>query len=185
MGKLTLVTGGVRSGKSKFAESLFSQEKDKIYLATAIAFDNDMRDRISHHKASRSKDWITIEHPKNFKNLNLLSDFTHSKNILLECLTLFINNCLFDKDIDWDKIDSNSKKEIEEEIFRDLKDLLELTKNKNLVIVTNEVGLGIVPDNSLAIFYRDLSGRLNQYLAQQADQVYMTVSGIPLKIKGE
>ncbi|MBS4535497.1 bifunctional adenosylcobinamide kinase/adenosylcobinamide-phosphate guanylyltransferase [Clostridium sp. D2Q-14] len=184
MKSLVLVTGGARSGKSTFAESLVKETGSNIgYIATSIAFDEGMKDRIIKHRNSRPAEWITIERYKDFKEIQQNEEFTKLDTVILDCMTLMVSNLLLEQDIDYDTCDMQTIDEIEKSIFKEVKELLETLEGKNVVIVTNEVGMGIVPSYKLGSVFRDVAGRVNQYLASQAKKVYMTVSGIPISIK--
>lgn len=173
MSELILITGGARSGKSSYALKLAGSQKGKvIYIATAAALDSEMEKRIKFHKRARRKDWLTIEEPLDIlKAVKKIS----RKNvvIILDCLTLLISNLMLGgfKDV---------------AIYKKIKSIATaLKKNAELsIVVTNEVGGGIVPDNKLARKFRDLQGNANQIVAEAADCVYFLVSGIPMKIKG-
>ncbi|HBO84702.1 MAG TPA: bifunctional adenosylcobinamide kinase/adenosylcobinamide-phosphate guanylyltransferase [Deltaproteobacteria bacterium] len=166
--RLIFVTGGCRSGKSKYALKLAeSMNGRKLYLATGEPFDEEMAERIKKHKKERGNNWTTIEEP-----INVIDAVKKNKRcdvILLDCLTLWISNLLMK--------DSRLKKIIV--------NLISTCKHSkaNIIIVSNEVGLGIVPDNELARKFRDIIGLANQRIAAASDDVYFVVSGIPLKIK--
>lgn len=170
--KIILVTGGSRSGKSKFAQGLAaSLSKKVVFIATAAALDKEMRARIDEHKKSRPKTWKTIEVPLDVaeavSSLNGKGDL-----ILIDCVTLFVSN-LFSKKM--------SERRIELEGRKVLKALQ--GSKKNAVIVTNELGMGIVPERPLSRKFRDIHGRMNQLFAGAADEVYFMVSGVPMRIK--
>lgn len=170
---ITFVLGGARSGKSRFAlEKASACKGKKIYIATAQAIDDEMKERIEKHKKERSAEWATFEEPLNISAL--ISDIHKRYDIiLLDCLTLWLSNILL------------SGKDVEVEIAR-LIDALRITHHaSHIFTVSNEVGLGIVPDNALSRRFRDLSGYLNQKMAAIADEVYLVTAGIPLKIKQE
>jgi len=181
---ITLVLGGARSGKSRFALELannfiFSKEGvrggdsvsptlKKAYVATAQALDEEMKERIEKHKKERSGEWATFEEPLNISTL--ISDINRSYDVILvDCLTLWLSNLLL------------NNKNVEAEIESFISSLS--TIRCSLFTVSNEVGLGIVPDNALARRFRDLSGYLNQKIASVADEVYLVTAGIPLKIR--
>ena len=181
--RLIYVTGGARSGKSHFAETLITdnfQEEQVIYLATAGVFDAEMQMRVAHHQERRPDHWRTIEAEKDLEPA-CRSILESSSALLLDCVTLLVSNTLLAEDQDdfdpW---------LIEQKVVQDLKNLLNSCKSKGqyVVIVSNEVGLGIVPEYKLGRIFRDIAGRVNQWLAQEADQVYLLVSGLPLKLKG-
>lgn len=187
MGSLVLITGGARSGKSGFAEKTVKKvEKDggnAVYIATAIAFDEGMKDRIKHHRAQRPASWKTIERYKNYDEMVNDPDFKASSVILFDCLTVMITNNMLDYDVDYDHCTMDEVAEVEARVKKEVEALLRVCQDKHLFIVTNEVGMGLVPSYKLGNYFRDISGRMNQYVASLADEVYFTVSGIPMKIK--
>lgn len=186
MGKCFLVTGGARSGKSSFSENLAKDYGNKVlYIATAIAFDSEMQDRINKHKEARDKEWLTIEA---FKNIDQII-YKYGKDyscFLLDCITVMITNQMleyFHYDMEYAKIEDYNK--AEEHIRDQVVNMLEAiaASPADAILVSNEVGSGIVPENPVARAFRDISGRINQIIAHKADAVYLTVSGIPVKIK--
>ncbi|HHU70120.1 MAG TPA: bifunctional adenosylcobinamide kinase/adenosylcobinamide-phosphate guanylyltransferase [Thermoanaerobacterales bacterium] len=181
-GRLYFITGGARSGKSRFAEELASlQEERVLYIATCEACDEEMAKRIELHKKRRSPLWKTIEEPLNVDKV--LSQYGNEfKVILIDCLTLFVTNHLF---VGQNEQELNFNSEKENEVLNKVRKLADISLdiNANVIIVSNEVGMGLVPDNSLGRFYRDLLGRANQVIANKAHEVYFMVSGLPLKIK--
>lgn len=187
MGKLIYVTGGARSGKSSFAEKkVISLEKEKIYLATSIPFDDEMRDRIKKHQLQRENlNWKTVEGYK--KIANLLENYKEKDVVvLLDCLTnLVSNNMILEKEIDWDQISPEEVNEIEKKIEKEVKETIEFIKKNRLdmVIVSNEIGMGLVPPYALGRYFRDICGRMNQLVAKESDEAYLIVSGLEVKIK--
>ena len=180
-GKLIFITGGARSGKSRFAEEIANKaDKEVIYIATAQAGDEEMKARIQKHKDRRSVKWKTFEEPINVKIL--VDRFgMKEKIILIDCLTLHTSNLLLRK-----------KEKIGDELWQEdvLSEIEKLAKSAfqvpaQVIIVSNEVGMGLVPDNPLGRYYRDILGRANHIIASQADEVFLMVSGIPLNIKGQ
>jgi adenosylcobinamide kinase/adenosylcobinamide-phosphate guanylyltransferase len=167
--RLTLVLGGARSGKSRHAESLITaQAPPWLYVATAQAGDEEMAERIAAHRARRDAGWRTIEAPHDLAGA--LDAVPANVRLLVDCITLWLSNrMLADADLD-------------HEIER-LEDALARRAGPT-VLVSNEVGYGIVPDNALARRFRDLQGRLNQRLAARADRVVLVVAGVPLVVKG-
>jgi adenosylcobinamide kinase/adenosylcobinamide-phosphate guanylyltransferase len=166
--RLTLVLGGARSGKSRYAESLITTVPPPwIYAATAQALDAEMAARIGAHRARRGAGWITVEAPR-----DLAATLTaHAKApILVDCLTLWLSNLMM------------ADAEIDAEIDRLEQALAKAAAP--VVLVANEVGSGIVPDNALARRFRDLQGGLNQRIAARADHVVLLVAGLPLILKG-
>jgi len=170
--KIIFITGGARSGKSDFALELARRFAGrKAYLATARALDEEMAERIQRHKKNRPQDWQTLEEP--LRVAEVLKERTdHFGVILLDCLTLWISNTMMAK---W-----SARK-----ILREADRLLEASQGMKgtVIIVSNEVGLGIVPDNPSARIFRDLTGSIHQKVARQADEVYFMVNGHPLQLK--
>ena len=185
MSKLILVTGGARSGKSNFAEGLCRDRKNATaYIATSTPFDEEMKDRVRKHKESRPTNWKTYEI---FKDIySIISDLGENhQTVILDCVTLLVNNLMFEHEIDFDNCTPEETNEIEKYIKQQVEKLIEEIKKTDLyfVIVTNELGMSLVPDNKLCRVYSDIVGRINQYIAKCADEVYFVVSGIPMKIK--
>lgn len=163
---VVLVLGGARSGKSRFAESLAHQPAH--YVATAQAFDDEMRERIAAHKAQRGTGWIT--HEESFDLVGVLAALEGSNFVLVDCLTLWLSNLLL------------AKRDCEAEIRKLVLHLK--TASARIVIVSNEVGLGIVPDNALSRRFRDAHGIANQRIAEVALNVVFMVAGLPFTVKG-
>lgn len=167
-GSLTLILGGARSGKSRHAERLVEPLAPPwTYVATAQAFDDEMRERIAHHRSRRDGGWETVEAPLDL--VSALEGLPRGRPLLLDCLTLWLTNVM----LAGSDVDAASKR---------LADLLGRPRGPWFV-VSNEVGLGIVPDNPLARRFRDAAGRLNQMVAEKADTVVLMVAGIPMKVK--
>lgn len=172
MGKITFILGGARSGKSAYAKELANRQKKKVaFIATCEARDKEMRERIRLHKKNRPLNWKTFEEPLFVSKI--LKEITNIYEIILiDCLTLLISNLL---------LKGSKEGCIEREVN---KILSTLKKNKNKsIIVSNEVGLGIVPDSRLGREFRDIAGRINQQVAEKSDEVFFVVSGIPWRIK--
>jgi len=170
--KLILITGGARSGKSSFALREASNiPGTKAYIATAEACDEEMRQRIENHKKQRTKDWDTFEEP--IKVADVIQEIEAAYNlVIIDCLTLWLSNIM------------QSNTDVMEEMEKLVHTLCAASSVSRVYIVSNEVGMGIVPDNELARRFRDMTGLLNQRVAEFADEVYLLVSGIPLKVKG-
>ena len=182
---IILCSGGARSGKSEFAEQLaLSLKGRKAYVATEQAFDDEMQDRIKKHKLRRGKEWITFEIPlhlhENWEQIKNVSDV-----ILIDCLTMFTSNHVFAHgDINTQE-DANR---IESIILKELRLLLQEinnSNNKTVIFVTNEIGLGIVPENKLARYFRDITGRVNREVASAANKMYLTISGVTIELKSQ
>ncbi|NLP47157.1 MAG: bifunctional adenosylcobinamide kinase/adenosylcobinamide-phosphate guanylyltransferase [Epulopiscium sp.] len=188
MGKSILITGGARSGKSRFAESLATQEgRSVLYVATSIPFDEEMKKRILKHQQSRPTDWKTYEGYRHIGNY-LKNMETSYDVILIDCITIMITNLLFDfidPFFDMDKLTMEQIQKVEEKIQKEIQLLLEEIEkiSSTVIMVTNELGSGIVPESKLGRVFRDIAGRVNQQIAQKVDKVYLTVCGIPMQIK--
>jgi len=185
--RLILVLGGARSGKSTFAERLAATSEKRIaFIATATASDEDMRNRIMRHKASRPVTWITIEEP-----LDLVAAITQASDeadvILLDCITLWLSNWMAQHSSTIEGDDVQLQHAYNDGVLADIETLLSairfLAPGKTVIIVTNEVGLGIVPMHPLSRAYRDLLGWMNQRIAQDADRVYLMIAGLGVDIK--
>jgi len=204
MKETILILGGARSGKSRFAEEIvMSKGKKPIYIATAQAFDEEMRQRINQHQRRRADKWQTIEAP--FELVEAIEQVATEKTIILvDCLTLWLSNLMLARAFS-EKADAGSlqKKSIEQTVgaFKSnnqnenhSKSDIETACNAlcalvahppcEMVLVANEVGLGIVPDNALARQFRDAAGLLNQHIAAVAKTVYFVAAGLPLRLKG-
>jgi adenosylcobinamide kinase/adenosylcobinamide-phosphate guanylyltransferase len=163
-----LVLGGARSGKSAYAERLITALPPPwIYCATGVAFDSEMRERIAHHRARRGPGWQTIEEPRGIAPLIQSS----ASPMLVDCLTLWLTNLMLEQ------------RDIETETAK----LIDAARAARapIVFVSNEVGLGIVPDNALARAFRDHAGRLNQAVAATASRVVFMIAGLPMVLKDE
>ncbi len=185
MSKLILVTGGARSGKSTFAEGRAKEFGEKVlYVATSKPIDDEMMQRIAKHRAQRPRHWETLEE---YKNLDIaLADIISDKNaVLLDCVTIMVTNLMMDECSDWDSLKRDEVDEIELIIQHQIERLISVAKMSEVpfILVTNEVGLGVVPHSAIGRDFRDIAGRMNQILAKVADEVYFCVSGIPMKIK--
>lgn len=180
MSRIVLVTGGARSGKSTFAEELYKDRSDVVYIATARITDHEMKDRVSLHRAQRPKEWITFE-----GNYGLKEAVDSLKNYLLDCITILTSNIMFDITGESENISIEMQKEVEDRVVGEIRGLIRAIESieGNLVMVTNEVGDSIVPENHVARVYRDIAGRVNQRLAMLCNEVYLVVCGIPLRLK--
>jgi len=181
MGRYILVTGGARSGKSRFAQELAGKlSKSVLFVATAEALDEEMRQRIEAHRKSRPATWQTLEAPSDVGK-TIQKNAGKSHIVIIDCITLLLNN-IFNQGCRGEQIDMAL---IEKKLDSEIKDLLACIKKIEgiFIIVTNEVGMGIVPDNPQARLYRDLLGTANQKLAQNAAEVYLMVAGLPVTVK--
>ncbi len=169
MAKITFITGGQRSGKSSFAQRLAEEKSNvPIYLATAHIWDDDFNARVERHKSDRGNHWKTIEE-KIF-----LSKFKFAgETVLLDCITLWLTNIYYQNKNDVDKSLEIAKFEWEKFIEHEF----------NLIVVSNELGMGVHPENEIARKFADLQGWMNQYITKSANKVILMVSGIPVNIK--
>ncbi len=170
MSRLTLVLGGARSGKSAFAEALAPRFGLALhYVATGRAYDDEMRDRIATHRSRRGAHWTTHEAPLDLTGV--IGSLDDADNVILvDCLTLWITNLMMDE------ADTDTA-------FEALLGRLSAARSQ-IILVSNEVGMGIVPENAMAREFRDLTGILHQKIAGIADEVYLVAAGLPLKLKG-
>lgn len=179
MAHVTLVTGGCRSGKSAFAQGLAeSLAGPRTYVATCPVIDDEMRRRIEKHRLARAeRHWTTIEQPLDLEAA--IAAAAGSRVVLVDCLTLWVNNLMFEAEQAGGVVG-------EEDIARRCGAVLASCGRHggHVMFVTNEVGMGIVPENALARRYRDLVGRCNQVVAAGADAVVLVSCGIPLYLKG-
>lgn len=172
MTRHALVLGGARSGKTAFSESLAIRGGSKpAYLATAEALDGEMRDRVASHRAGRGDRFTTIEEPLALSEALLLAAKQHDV-ILVDCLTLWITNLLL------------ANQDVAAAVSELGATLVQL-KTAKVILVSNEVGQGIVPDNAMARTFRDLAGSAHQRIAEICDDVYFIVAGLPMTLKGE
>jgi len=182
---IVFITGGARSGKSSFALMKAGRIKGRrAFIATAQALDEEMRQRIERHKRQRGAGWDTYEEPLRITDtLKAIKD--KYSVIVIDCLTLWLSNVL-DRTQNTEHRIQMIENDIQEFIgeLKTFKDASRITYHASrLFIVSNEVGMGIVPDNEMARQFRDLAGYLNQKVAEMAGEVYLIVSGIPVRIK--
>ena len=168
--KVRLVVGGARSGKSSFAQRLAEENEGAlVYLATAQAFDAEMVERIARHRSDRSAQWQTVECPLNLADA-ISANQKGGRTILVDCLTLWLSNLMLG----------------EHDVAKAVSTLVATLKTsaRTVILVSNEVGQGLVPDNALARRFRDEAGWLNQAIARAADDVWFVTAGLPQQLKG-
>lgn len=169
MATIRLITGGARSGKSSFAQQLAEQQSERpVYLATARIWDDDFAQRVRRHQSDRDQRWENVEEEKQLSK----HDFS-GKVVLMDCVTLWLTNFFHDNGYQIDPALEQAKAEWEQFIGQDM----------DLIVVTNELGMGVHPEHEVARKFADLQGWMNQHIAKAADSVYLLVSGIPVKIK--
>lgn len=177
---ITFVIGGARSGKSTFAENLYKNKKDVVYIATSKVLDVEMEERVKLHRQSRPSYWRTFEGSYSLKEAIGLE-----KHYLLDCITVLSSNIMYDLTKDIEYIDYKLQDLVEDTIVEEVKRLINEinARNYKLVLVSNEVGFSLVPENHISRVFRDIQGRVNQKIASLSDEVYLLVAGIPVKIK--
>ena len=195
--KFILILGGARSGKSKFAQNTAAKLGDKVlFVATGEPLDVEMALRITEHKRTRPQNWRTLEIDIKVGQ-KLKEQIADAEVVLLDCLTLLVSNILTREgrgpfsspstgEDEGEGENDEAISEAEKQVIAEIEDLIDcINKHESdFIVVSNEVGLGLVPESKLGRIYRDLLGKANQLLAQHADEVYFMVSGIPVKIKG-
>ena len=169
MKKVILITGGARSGKSRYAEELaLSLSKTPVYVATAHVWDDEFRERVKKHQERRGPEWTNIEEEKQLSKLNLTG-----RVAVIDCITLWCTNFFFELQ-NVDKALDDLKREFNQFTAHDA----------TYIFVTNEIGMGGVSESAVQRKFTDLQGWMNQYVASQADEVILMVSGIAVKVKG-
>lgn len=191
MGKLTLILGGARSGKSTFAEQRAKElgGDSVLYVATSETKDKEMQQRVEKHRAERPSAWETVEAPRNVAQA-IRQERSAARVILLDCMTFLVANHLMDAAApEDDPFDDPSADpfdvRIEADVVAEVEALVAYVQETGIemLVVSNEVGLGVVPPYELGRAYRDILGRANQILARHADEVQLLVAGIPMRIK--
>lgn len=169
MAQITFITGGQRSGKSSFAQKLAEESSDTpVYLATAHIWDEDFQNRVKRHQSDRGEQWTTIE-----EEIEISKHDLDGKTVLLDCITLWLTNIFYRNKNDVDASLEIAKREWDKFIQQDME----------LFVVSNELGMGVHPENEIARKFADLQGWTNQYIANSANNVYLMVSGIPVQVK--
>lgn len=169
MVEIIFITGGQRSGKSSFAQRLTEEKSEApIYLATARIWDEDFNERVKRHQSDRGEQWQTIEEQINLSKYNL-----NGKVVLLDCITLWLTNIFYENKSDVNSSLKAAKSEWDKFSAQDF----------TLLVVSNELGMGVIPENELARKFADLQGWMNQYIAKSANEVKLMVSGIPVSVK--
>ncbi|NLJ50037.1 MAG: bifunctional adenosylcobinamide kinase/adenosylcobinamide-phosphate guanylyltransferase [Candidatus Atribacteria bacterium] len=172
-----LILGGARSGKSSLAQQMARESGlPVVYLATGVITDVEMKERVQKHRESRPQSWVTKETP--YGGFGQMNENWSGKAVLLDCITFLVNNLLLRED---------KEEVVYQQLLKELGFLFEKHQQEGFyfLIVSNETGMGIVPEYPLARTFRDLQGRINQWLASRANHVYMVLAGIPVRIKGE
>lgn len=179
MSKITLILGGARSGKSSHAQKLAEESgKSVTFIATAQAFDNEMSARIKKHQTERPQHWQTLEIP-----LDISSQIKDIKSevVILDCITLLVTNLIMPF-VENDVVNEEKSKQTVQHEIENLLNIIRESK-RDWMMISNEVGLGLVPPYQIGRVYRDLLGWANQHIAKEADSVLFMVAGIPMKVK--
>ena len=177
MAHVIFITGGARSGKSIYAEKRVQEFGPSLgYLATSQALDDEMDERVRKHRERRGPEWSTIEEPVQLVQALEGCD-GRFQAVLVDCVTLWLSNLMFK----YEDSAENIEEKIQDDLYRLKKTLRGMVTP--VILVSNEVGMGIVPDNALARMFRDIAGTANQILAAAADEVHVVISGIPLRLK--
>jgi adenosylcobinamide kinase / adenosylcobinamide-phosphate guanylyltransferase len=194
MGKIVLITGGARSGKSTYAEtraleleSEAGQGSGILYVATCIADDEEMKDRVQRHRSRRPGSWRTLEAPEEAgrRILETAGSMPGLAGVLLDCVTLLVSQCMARCLKDWDAISPAEADLVEIAVNAEVDGLISAAEGLPcpLVLVTNEIGMSLVPEYASGRLFRDAAGRANQVLAAAAGEVVFCISGIPVRIK--
>ncbi|MFO7637661.1 MAG: bifunctional adenosylcobinamide kinase/adenosylcobinamide-phosphate guanylyltransferase [Clostridia bacterium] len=185
MGKLIFITGGARSGKSTFAEKMAASGSDRIiYVATAKPIDEEMRERIRMHQKQRSDAFVTVEGYSGIPGL-IQEAGVLAGTVLIDCITLMVCNLMFDIIPDWDDMREEQVLAFEKRVEEEITQIVQYAEetDKTVIVVTNEIGMGIVPGQASTRLYRDVAGRANQMLAGASKEAYLMVSSLPIRIK--
>jgi len=181
--KRILVLGGARSGKSQFAQDRAQRTANKVlFVATAEALDDEMKQRITAHQQSRPQHWQTLEVSRGVGK-QMAKEIRDAELVVIDCITLLVSNILTEGDIVPDQAHISVAEKLTMAEVADIVDCMNKS-SASFIIVSNEVGLGLVPGSPLERAYRDILGRANQSLAKNMDEVYLLVAGIPIEIKG-
>jgi adenosylcobinamide kinase / adenosylcobinamide-phosphate guanylyltransferase len=174
---LTLVLGGARSGKSRYAQSLCENSSQVVYVATARVEDQEMGERIARHRADRPSEWRTVEQPLDLSRA--VCESPVDAVVLIDCMTIWLSNLMWEHR---DRSPAEGARRILEEVDAFL-ETLRWRGGGDVILVSNEVGGGLVPEHPVGRAFRDLQGFANQRLAQAADNVALIIAGLPLKLK--
>ena len=189
MGNIVLVLGGARSGKSGFAQSLISDQEryslrtSVFYVATAGIEDDEMARRVARHRADRPDRWKTLEAQNDV--VGTLEEIPSKSIVLLDCVTMMVTNLMFSRRTEWDGLSMEEERSVEQFVLEEVDRMLEVFRRRDIsaVLVSNEVGQGLVPPYPLGRIFRDIAGWANQRIAKEADSVYLITAGIPQTIK--
>ncbi|SFI96515.1 bifunctional adenosylcobinamide kinase/adenosylcobinamide-phosphate guanylyltransferase [Thermoflavimicrobium dichotomicum] len=179
---IRLVTGGVRSGKSRFAEQLCASLQDEvIYLATSRVLDAEMEERVAKHRAERPANWKLIEEP--IQLAEAIHEASPSALLLVECISAWVANLLFAEKLD-EEMTNEMRNHFLKKVAQKAEELLQSLEGREAVLVTSEAGLGGVAMHPVSRLFQDALGEVNQRLAQEAEEVWLVISGVPWRVKG-
>lgn len=186
---MVLILGGARSGKSRFAQNLALARERKTgrpvtYVATARIGDSEMKARVDRHRSDRPGRWRTLEAQEEVGTV--LGSLAPGSVVLLDCVTMMITNLMLSLRTDWDNASPEDESKAQDFILSQVRDVADAIRRKSLfaLLVSNELGLGLVPPYPMGRFFRDLAGLANQRLGAEADEVFFMIAGIPQRIKG-
>ena len=192
MSDIWLITGGGRSGKSVYAETLASGvsngaagQSGVLYIATGVATDEEMEERIIRHRAARPQNWLTWERYRDFADIEHEYSPDDIASIILDCVGNLLMGILYEEVMDADNFESAEFERVEQMAISEIDALCAYAKNhgKRLIFVTNEIGMGLIPDTRYSRYFRDALGRINKYIAKAADKAVLMVVGIPVSLK--
>jgi len=185
MCEVMLITGGARSGKSAYAEKIAAEDEAVLYIATATACDEEMEERIKFHRNNRPKSWITWERHYELEKIESEFDANAYSTIMLDCVGNLLMGILFEEVPDEDKFSTEDFERVVQLSVAEINAICSFAgkNNKRLIFVTNEIGMGIVPETRYARYFRDALGHINKHVARLSDKVILMVSGIPVSVK--
>lgn len=187
MARIIYFTGGARSGKSLHAEQYIADREyeHKIYIATSIPFDEETKERVCQHVIRRGKDWDTVEAYEDL--YSSLQGLLKDKRgvILLDCITNMVSNLLLETEEDWNKVSQEKIQELEKWVLEEVREFLVEVKHTpyDVIVVSNELGMGLVPPYPLGRYFRDICGKANQLVCEFSEEAYFIVSGAKLRLK--
>ena len=188
MGRLIFILGGARSGKSGYAQELAKAEAERfgkgvLYVATATARDEEMARRVAHHRHSRPSGWRTVEEPHRVSRVIQGVD-ADSGALIVDCLTLLLSNILFDQRVGHPRVEGREQ-EKEQAVMEEIERILQAARGcpATVILVSNEVGQGVVPPTAAGRLFRDVAGRIHQRIAREAQEVYFLIAGLPQRLK--
>ena len=185
MCEVTLVTGGARSGKSSYAERVAAEKGNVLFIATATSCDDEMDERIKEHQLGRPEEWITWERHHWLADIETEFDVDSFETIILDCVVNLLMGILFEEAPDADKFETEDFERVVQASINEIDTLCRyaVKHKKYLIFVTNEIGMGIVPETRYARYFRDALGHINKHVARLSDKVIFMVAGLPLTIK--